>query len=322
MEQRSILRNGAAQLLTESKAEPDPRRAKELRLEADQLLKQVSNYWKADWRYLAAAGLLYAVGMVLAAWYWKGCLEALGQRAPPRTLAWAYFYGNLGKYFPGKAMVIVLRVTALSPAGVRRVPATMTVFIETLTMMSVGAAMAAFALVLLNIDWRLTILAAGLIVATLMPTHPPLLQKLLARFHSGVDPKTLSVWSSGISYGLILRGWMILAWTWIAFGLSLGLVILGLPTTQLADGSWLQFWLGSLGACAMAVVLGFVSLVPGGAGVREATLSLILAPIVGPLAAVSCAIWLRITWLTIELAMAAACYWACFLFPQDREPAL
>lgn len=55
----------------------------------------------------------------------------------------------------------------------------------------------------------------------------------------------------------------------------------------------------------MAVVLGFVSFLPGGAGVREVVLSTMLAPIVGPVAALAAAVWLRIVWLVTELILAA-----------------
>jgi uncharacterized membrane protein YbhN (UPF0104 family) len=69
--------------------------------------------------------------------------------------------------------------------------------------------------------------------------------------------------------------------------------------------------LSSIGACAMAVVLGFVSFLPGGAGVREVVLSTMLTPIVGPVAAVAAAVWLRIVWLAAELLVAAGLRVAC-----------
>jgi glycosyltransferase 2 family protein len=318
--QQSALRRHAQDLLLQAESETDSSLSQQLRARASLLLEQQNYYWKADWRLLVASGLVYAMGMLPAALYWRTCLSALGQQVGLLQVLWAYFYGNLGKYFPGKAMVVILRLSALPATTVRRVAATVTIFIETLTMMAVGGAVAAACLILLNLDWRLTLLAIGLILLTMIPTCPWFLRRLLHRFQSGVDPATLQDWSSGIDLALILRGWFILAWTWLAFGLSLGLVLQGLPCTELAAVSQWEFWLSALGACAMAVVLGFVSLVPGGAGVREAVLSIILAPVVGPIAAVSCALWLRLTWLATELLMAAFFYWLRFFLPNAVNP--
>ncbi len=72
---------------------------------------------------------------------------------------------------------------------------------------------------------------------------------------------------------------------------------------DLAEVSRLQFWLSVFGACAIGVVAGFLSMVPGGAGAREISLSLALSPVVGPTAALAGAVWLRIVWVATELAL-------------------
>ncbi|MBX3422791.1 MAG: flippase-like domain-containing protein [Pirellulaceae bacterium] len=279
-----------------------------LRHQAAKVRTEARDFWKADWRYLALSGLAYAVGMLFAAGYWLVCLGALGQRVPWRQALWAYFYGGLGKYVPGKAMVIVVRLSVLTAHGVRQVATMLTIFMETLTMMAVGGAVAAGSLILLNLDWRFSLLAAGLLLSMLLPTSPPLLRYLLKRFQPGVAQETLEQWSSRLNIGLMFYGWLILGFAWLAFGLSLGCVLQGLPSTQVAGVGQVQFWLSVYGACALAVVLGFVSLVPGGAGVREVILSMVLAPVVGPTAALCCAVWLRVVWLITELVMVGVCY--------------
>lgn len=276
-----------------------------LRSEADQLRREVRDFWKADVRALALAAFCYAAGMLPAGLFWRRCLFALDQRAPTIPILWAYFYGNLGKYFPGKAMVIVIRLAALEPYGIKRVATSVTIFIETLTLMAVGGAVAAVCLILLNLDWRLTLLAIGLLLVTFLPTFPPLLRALLPRLQKGVDAETLSQWTARINWRLIARGWLTLAITWIGFGLSLLIVLYGLPSAQMGNASTTTVLLSAFGASALAIVLGFVSLVPGGAGVREVVLSTVLTPVVGPTAALCSAIWLRIVWLLTELAMAA-----------------
>jgi uncharacterized membrane protein YbhN (UPF0104 family) len=180
----------------------------------------------------------------------------------------------------------------------------MTIFMETLTMMSVGGAVAAMCMMVLNLDWKLTALAAGLLVCTLVPTSPPVLRYLLPRLQRGVTAETMRHWSSRLTWRLFARGWLMLTFTWLGFGLSLWLVLQSLPSTDFGEASWIDIFLSSLGACALAVVLGFVSLIPGGAGVREVVLSTVLTPVVGsPVAALCGALWLRLVWLATELGL-------------------
>ena len=90
---------------------------------------------------------------------------------------------------------------------------------------------------------------------------------------------------------------------WIMSGLSLMYVLRSLPSSQIAESDARVLFLSACGACALAVVLGFVSLIPGGAGVREVVISMVLIPVVGPIAALCSALWLRIVWLCTELAI-------------------
>src|SRR5262245_33653345 len=59
--------------------------------------------------YLAAAGASYLAGLGLSAVYWHRLLHSLGQRPPGPALAWAFFFGHLAKYVPGKAMIVIVR---------------------------------------------------------------------------------------------------------------------------------------------------------------------------------------------------------------------
>ena len=280
-----------------------PLQAQALRAEADAAEHGSRRFWQADPLGLLAAGLLYGLGMLPGSLFWRQCLRALDQPTHLLTILWAYFYGNLGKYFPGKAMVIVLRLTALEPLGIKKMATSITIFMETLTMMSVGGAMAGLCMIALNIDWRLTLLSIGLLVATFIPTFPPILRWLLPKLQRGVDPEQLKAWSDRIQGKLFIRGWLLLSLTWIAFGLSLLVVLRSLPIADLSHTTPLALLLSCCGACALAVVLGFVSLLPGGAGVREAVLSIVLTPVVGPVAALCGAVWLRVVWLATELLM-------------------
>ncbi len=290
----AALRESAQQIADTSERNHSLEQASALELTA-------KNFWRANPLGLLAAGVIYALGMLPGSLFWRQCLAALDQPTHLLTTMWAYFYGNLGKYFPGKAMVIILRVAALNRLGIKKTATSITIFMETLTMMSVGGAVAAVCLILLNLDWRLTLLSMGLLLATFIPTYPPILRYLIPRLQRGVEPQALSAWTARIHGKLFVRGWLLHSLTWLAFGLSLIVVLYSLPIANFENVGLAATLLSGLGACALAVVLGFASMIPGGAGVREAVLSTVLTPIVGPAAALCGAIWLRIVWLATEL---------------------
>lgn len=317
--QRIELAEKAALAEAASLTAVDLNEREQLRLEATRLRSAVDRFWQVSPLMLIASALCYAVGTLPANWYWRQCLLAMDQRAPLFATSWAYFYGGLGKYFPGKAMVIVLRLGALKDYDFKKMATAITIFMETLTMMAVGGALASICLILLNLDWKLSLLAIGLLVAMSLPTLPPVLRIIIAKLQRGVSARTLREWTGRIHFGLVLKGWVAMVFTWLLFGLSLLFILRGLPTAESLETDWSQLMLSSLGACALAVVLGFVSLLPGGAGVREVVLSTILAPVVGPAAALCAAIWLRITWLTTELAVVAIL--AIIRFILRRQPA-
>ncbi|MCA9126221.1 MAG: flippase-like domain-containing protein [Planctomycetales bacterium] len=288
--------------LQASKAE-NARSAQELLAQSQALQAAAHDFWKANPLGLAFAGVLYGLGMIPAGLYWKRCLSALGQQTELMVTLWAYFYGNLGKYFPGKAMVLIIRLRELKRFDVNSVAVTVAIFMETLTLMATGAAMAALCLIALNIDWRLTILALGLLAATFLPIIPPLIRWIVSKI-GRVPNEDLEQWKSRTGWKLTGVGWLSLSLSWMLFGLSLLVVLLSIPGYQDLQVSQARLVASACGACALAVVSGFVSLIPGGAGVREVVVSMILAPVVGPTTALCGAVWMRVVWTTVELLIA------------------
>jgi hypothetical protein len=73
-------------------------------------------------------------------------------------------------------------------------------------------------------------------------------------------------------------------------------------------------------ACvSLAVVAGFLSLIPGGAGVRELILGVLIAQQFGQAAAVLTAVMLRLVWLVSEVAISTVLYAVGRSAPLDRE---
>ena len=101
--------------------------------------EQLGEYrWRLDFWWLAAAGGLYLLGTLLCGIFWHRTLRALGQDVSLPQALRAYYIGHLGKYVPGKAMVVILRAGLVRGQGVDTALAAASVFFETLTMMAVG----------------------------------------------------------------------------------------------------------------------------------------------------------------------------------------
>ena len=78
---------------------------------------------RVDPSWVVASGLLYLAGLLVFALVFHRIL-ASGPRPHPRLGAAtrAYLISHLGKYVPGKAFVVVLRVALLQDAGGGRQP--------------------------------------------------------------------------------------------------------------------------------------------------------------------------------------------------------
>ena len=59
--------------------------------------------------WLLLSAVLYVVSWLPSVWFWRELMRALGGRPDFAAAARAYYCGSLGKYVPGKAMVLVLR---------------------------------------------------------------------------------------------------------------------------------------------------------------------------------------------------------------------
>ena len=267
--------------------------------------------WHPQW-LLAAVGL-YLAGLLFFALFWHWSLRVLGQRVRLRDTLAAYYIGHLGKYVPGKAMVVVLRVGLLRGSQVSTGVAAVSVFMETLTMMAVGAFLASAYLLFTGEQLLWSAAAAGLMVVSLGPTIPPVFKRL-ARL-AGVgrrDPEAaekldkLGYRVLAVGWVMSLAGWILLAWSYWATLRAMGIEGLD-PIADLP-----RYTAG----VALAVVAGFLLLIlPGGVGVREAFLAELIHGYLKDLGhshptatAWASAFLLRLIWTGTELAISAV-FW-------------
>ncbi|MCG8586033.1 MAG: YbhN family protein [Pirellulales bacterium] len=274
--------------------------------------------WRLDIKWATLCGVLYFVGLLPSALYWFYLLDALGQKAGLLACMRAYLIGHLGKYVPGKALVVVLRVGLLRGAGVDPATAGLAVFLETLAMMSVGAGVAALILVVLFPGKTFFIaLAAALFVAAGLPTIPPVARRLLTMFQIKKFQPEIVERLDDVKPVVFVAGWVGLAAGWFALGASLWACMkaLGVETSLAAH---LPLYTASV---ALAMVAGFLSLIPGGAGVRELVLTQLLTHAgIDAATALLTAVLLRVIWLLFELVFSGILYF-CGPAPESPAPA-
>lgn len=272
-------------------------------------------HWELRWGWLALSGGVYLAGLLGPAIFWHQLLHRLGQNPRWTQSLPAYYISHLGKYVPGKAMVIVLRTGLIAGQEVYLGSAAVATFIETLTMMAVGAF---WALAILFLQFRnhpaLMLLALGLMVVSGLPTLPPVVRWVGKWLRWPAHQASSKQIPSQYPLSAMLLGWLYMSGCWAALGLSLGCCLQGLAVHS--PSSWLAQWPAWTATVALAVVAGFLSLVPGGLMVREAVLLTLLAPHVGKAAALATAVLLRLVWLVAELTISAilyGSYWAARL---------
>jgi len=233
--------------------------------------------WEFHAGWLALASGFYLLGLFPAALFWYWCLRALGQHPHFGETLRAYYIGHLGKYVPGKAMVIVIRAGMVGGHRVDLKVAAASVFLESLTWIAVASFVAAGYLAASATHGDAVFWAAlGLMVATGIPTLPPVFP-WLARL-AGVgrrDPEIVEKLHR-LGYGTTLMGWLLMSIGWMFSGLAYWATLRGVGLSEIEGLAELPRYTA---AVALAVVAGFVFIfIPAGLGVRELALARLMAP--------------------------------------------
>ncbi len=265
------------------------------------------------WEWLAVSAAVYMIANLPCGWFWWYSMIALGQRLTFYRAFRGYVIGHLGKYAPGKALVVIMRAAFVRGETTDGGVAAACVFLETLTLMASGAALAAIVLAF-SIDehpW-FSLLAMGLAAVTFGPTWPPLFRWVVRRLGVGRRDPEIDRKLRGLTARVVVFGWLSALVTWVLYGVSLWAVLMGIGIDQY---SLAESIVALTATSALAVVAGFASLIPGGFGVRDVVLIKMLGPFLAAAsvsnveaAALSTAVLLRLVWLVAELAAAALLY--------------
>jgi hypothetical protein len=271
---------------------------------------------RVDASWLAAGVGLYLVGLCALAMFFArvvdtGANRVVGGYGPAVR---AYLISHLGKYVPGKAMVVIMRVGLLAPYGARPATTALATAYETLVMMAAGGLIAALGYAagsypalpvslgrLPTVAVSPTALSLALGVSLLVVVSPPVFPRLAGLVRLPM-PSVGREDLPRASLGMLAEG---LAWStvgWVLLGLSQVAVLRALMPSGVAPGLWTQVVAG----VALATVAGFVvPIAPGGLGVREWVLWTSLASAIDRRMAVVAALALRLTWVAGEVLAAA-----------------
>jgi hypothetical protein len=279
-------------------------------------------------QWLLPAALVYLVAYTVWGLYYVILLNNQGAHASAATGLRAYFISQMGKYVPGKLLVIVIRIGMLGNIGISRTAVGITAMYESLVWVGAGALVG---IVLLPESlWeglRLQLQARG---SDLPPFHRAwlILPVVLApiglvglnrfvnrvnRWRHGPDARQLP----RVKLHVVLGGLVFDALGWFVLGGCLVLVLVSLqPGAPLTADEY--FNLVSINA--IAYVLGFIAFfMPAGIGVRDLALQLLLAvelrarlsvsPAEADGLAAILAVWFRLLGTVAELVMAGILYW-------------
>ena len=275
-----------------------------------------------DYRWVVFGGACYLAGMSACALFWHAALRDCKASPSALSVATAYFAGHLGKYVPGKGLVVVIRAAVVKGPGVTIGLAAITSFVETLLMMATGSLISLVSLPILRVPRRsfLILISAGLTAVFGLLVSPPVMSRLkmiVAKPFPEVDRNSdFRIRWITLGYGVVMM-WL----AWVLAGLSLIVLLasmgnLGQITMQLGIA---KAYALLVCVVALATVGGFISMVPGGLGTREWILVETLGPMIGSSQAIVAAILLRMVWLAAEIA-ASGVLW--MVYGQWKKQAL
>ena len=271
---------------------------------ATQLGESDLDFSQVNYPLWLAAIAVYVGTMVLSCLFWHRVLIAIGQRPSFGQSMLAFFASQLGKYVPGKAMVVVIRTDLIRGEEVSTAPAAASVFVETLTWIFVGSAIASLLLVFqFREQVVLQVAAAILTIVAGVLTWPAVFRRIAIKLGAARGRNAEKMFD-GLNLATMSYGWAVMTIGWCLNGLSLWLVLMGLPGTEASLADYPL----ALACVSLATVAGFVSLLPGGIGVRELVMIPLLGARFGTITAIVAAIVIRVVWMAAELATSGIIY--------------
>ena len=259
-----------------------------------EVLQQVD--WWAHPGLLASHLVLLVIAFGCLVLGWVRILSICGGELPAMASAFTWLTSNLGKYFPGKVLMLAGRVELARKLGVRRTISLSALALEHVVLLVAAGPFLLWSL-LRGFGFDSDITRFGLIVAavaavviivrpSLLVASVNLVLRATSRPPLTAAPKARN---TATLLGLYFVGWL-------AYGVS-GVFLL--EALEVGAGASI---VDGVAAFVAAWMIGFLSLItPGGIGVREGALVLLLGPAVPPPEAITVALVARLSWTLVEM---------------------
>ena len=294
---------------------------------------EVSLDWqKVGWVMLVVSVLSGMAALMPACIAWQKILDDFGQKIAWKDSFYAYFLGHFGKYVPGKAMAVILRVGALHRHGVAARPAILSVFIETLTAIASGALLGAILVQFVQVPHSLRIaslISIPFAIVALLPYPFRWVVHRVAKSRIGKMPPKIA---AAIDGQMMFRTVFASMLGWLLQGTSLWLVMLALrpavlygiseeamqvvgqmavggqmPVDLLMAGQGIaglfHLWVVCVASMSLGAFVGFISLLPGGAVARELASTWVMSSVVAEPIALLATVIVRVTSILAEMTM-------------------
>jgi len=248
------------------------------------------------WGWVVASCLPIALGTVILAIGWKWIMERMvGHGVPLRPALTLHFESQMARYTPGKVGMPLVRMAGAAQLGVPASVAGYSVLTESISMVAVGG-IVGFALLVSTTGGAggvltafgklgaLGLLAFVVVGLVLVFVDRRRLPALVLRMMKAEGTGPLVPRRGPVAHALY---WL----TWAVHGYFAARAV-GISSTHAIYGSGLYVLGPIAGILALAT--------PSGIGVREAVMSMGLAPVVGPAPAVAAAIVSRATSLVVD----------------------
>jgi hypothetical protein len=241
--------------------------------------------------------VLATAGAALPGLAWRDLLASQGYETGRVAGLRVFFIAQLGKYLPGGIWALVAQVGMardLKVPGRQAASATfLSIALSLISAMLLAGIVLPFAVPGLMGEYWWVFLAVPLLVVLLLPPVVAWWSALAFRLLRRPATPIRLPWS------VLLRLTLLLSGSWLLLGLHFGALIRGL------DANVSSPWLLSIGVFSLAWVAGFLVLVaPAGAGIREAALVLGFATVLPGGAVLTVAVLSRVLFVLADLLLA------------------
>jgi uncharacterized membrane protein YbhN (UPF0104 family) len=231
------------------------------------------------WAWGAIAVAAFCCSMLTSGIVWRWLSRRMERRSGSTLtrghsipLIGAYTFSQLGKYFPGKVALVLMRIDRSKRFGMSAGICTLSTILENALYMISGALVGTIAIFKVAstpqmAPYRIFLWAAtaGGMAALAVGCYPPvfygLVNRLLVKMKK--EPVDRSAW---LGLGSLVTGVLGFVPCWIFGGIALWSSARAVDNVRLIESWWFA------AAYALSVIIGMASVLPGGVGVRDVML--------------------------------------------------